>query len=338
MNGNATSLPHPSSQAEPISSDELLSRARKAKAARLMRQGLAASAAVLAGVQGMSCATDEAGAQTGNDTETRIPNVPKPGADNSGAQGQRRPDMVRYDAGGFWTEQSNCNTRGGCMDFDFILKVFVKRVDGANLDAKRVGVIFRVPAWQEGRSEMALGSYFSTNGDTEEWHVRIRLHPWMDSPMAMVFDAWYEDGLGNTYYDDNAGEFHAAVKDAWSVVHQMWAGEPEGTSVQVDGQGISGQIGLVLSDLDYDKSVELIWTDDGWAHDTVFGMGAQTNQWHWSRDYYAGYEIWQLPLDIPASNVAAFEYAIVYKHGVVNGAHTYEFWDNNGGQNFVVRP
>jgi hypothetical protein len=48
--------------------------------------------------------------------------------------------------------------------------------------------------------------------------------------------------------------------------------------------------------------------------------------------------MWKIPLNIAGTDVAAFEYAIVYKHGVVNGATTYEFWDNNGGGNYVVQP
>ena len=294
---------------------------------------------MLAGAQGLHCASDESASATSNVDEVTVPNVPKPGADNNGqVQGQRRPDMVSY-KGDFWTEDSNCNTRAGCMDLDFIMKVFVQRVDNANLDKKRVGVMFRVPSWQAGRSEMALGQYFATNGNTEEWHVRIRLHPWMDSPQALLFDAWYEDGLGNTYYDDNEGEFHVATKGSYGIIRQMWCCEAEANDIHVNGQGVSGQIGLILSDLAYNKDVELIWTTDHWVHTNTFGMGgAATDDWQWVRDSYSGYEVWHMALDIPATNPTAFEYAAVYKHGVVNGAKTYEFWDNNGGNNYVVTP
>jgi len=322
-----------------LCSDELLSRARKAKAANVMRKGVAASAMALAGAQGMSCANDETGATTANDTEVSAPNIPRPGNEATGQyQGERRTDMVSY-KGDYWTEMSNCGTRAGCMDYDFILKVFVKPVQGANLDAKRVGVLFRVPSWQAGRAEMALGQYYATNNDTEEWHVRIRLHPWMDSPQALVFDAFYQDGVGHTYYDDNNGEFHVAAQYANGIIRQMWCCENELTQVQVNSTGVSGQIGVVVSDLDYDKELDLLWTTDAWAHTNTAGMGgAASNNWQWVRDTYSGYEVWRMYLDLPASNPQAFEYAIVYKHGVINNAKTYEFWDNNGGSNYVVFP
>ena len=39
---------------------------------------------------------------------------------------------------------------------------------------------------------------------------------------------------------------------------------------------------------------------------------------------------------VPADGAARFEYAVVYRHGIVNGAKSYEFWDNNGGGNYRV--
>ena len=76
------------------------------------------------------------------------------------------------------------------------------------------------------------------------------------------------------------------------------------------------------------------------AGDVAIGIGGadEHNKWFWVSDEYAGYEKWELSLliaeDIPEDG--QFEYAIVYRHGVVNDAETYEFWDNNNGNNYVV--
>lgn len=52
-------------------------------------------------------------------------------------------------------------------------------------------------------------------------------------------------------------------------------------------------------------------------------------------DYGADYERWDANINLPG-NFNQFQYAIVYRHGTVNGATVYDFSDNNGGQNFVV--
>ncbi len=79
-------------------------------------------------------------------------------------------------------------------------------------------------------------------------------------------------------------------------------------------------------------------TTDGWDTVIQLGMGqaGDVNRWYWAEDYpWSGRERWQLDLDLPQGG-EAFEYAVVYRHGVVNGARTYEFWDNNFGANYVV--
>ena len=61
------------------------------------------------------------------------------------------------------------------------------------------------------------------------------------------------------------------------------------------------------------------------------------NKWYWVEDFAwsPGRERWQIDLALPDS-ATTFEYAVVYRHGVVNGARTYDFWDNNYGANYKV--
>jgi hypothetical protein len=94
------------------------------------------------------------------------------------------------------------------------------------------------------------------------------------------------------------------------------------------------------SGLDFDKQLELVASKDGWATVIYLGTGNQgdTNKLYWVEDFPAsdGRERWQIDVDLPADGANQFEYAVRYRHGIVNGARTYDFWDNNGGGNYKV--
>jgi hypothetical protein len=255
-------------------------------------------------------------------------------------QGTRDTNMVSY-TGDSWHEFYDCNTRGGCMGVAVFLKLRVQPVAGATIDNKRVGVVYRSPG---GEPVTAVGSYFSTLGDgAEEWHVRIDRRSW-DSGVFR-FDAWYQDGTangdspyGNTYFDDNNGEAHVAnYHGSYAVIRHFW---DAAEGLTVDGSGVHGRLSFYVADLDYDKDIRMIWTTDGWQtiNEFGFGDGWQTeNVMMWQQDLWNGYERWSINVNI-AETTDRFEYAVVYRHGVVNDAEVYEFWDNNGGHNYVVTP
>jgi hypothetical protein len=137
-----------------------------------------------------------------------------------------------------------------------------------------------------------------------------------------------------TYYDDNNGEYHVVDNDDANQVisHGPWL-----SSVALDDTGVSGQLTAIVADLDYDKDVALVATVDGWQTVLEFDMGAagEENKFYWVEDLAGGRERWAIDLDI-AGDYQELEYAIVYRHGVVNGATTYEFWANNNGHNYLV--
>ncbi len=245
-------------------------------------------------------------------------------------EGQRNTTMVSY-TGTAWSVCRFPNTRFGCGAVDLIVKLRVRPVTGANLDWKRVGVIYKTPEDQTERT--SIGHYVTTwgNGD-EEWHVPVTVS---SGQRTMLFDAWYQDGAGHTYFDDNHGELHV-YNDGPS--YQVVRMEPWRDTVVVDHDRVTGSLSLQLADLDYDKQIEIVATTDGWDTVIQLGMGqaGDVNRWYWAEDYpWSGRERWQLDLDLPQGG-EAFEYAVVYRHGVVNGARTYEFWDNNFGANYVV--
>ncbi len=295
---------------------------------RLLESGLLAGALLSGALPLSGC--DPTGA---DDTALPIPTT-FPGAGDKGDwaeyEGTRDTRMVAY-LGGAWHEYRECNSRGGCQIVDVFIKVRVRPVQGASIDRKRVGVVYRAVG-VGGAEQTALGQYFTTlpSGD-EEWHVPIRQRAWESS--VLVFDAWYQDGTGRTYYDDNDGELHAlAYQGNWAVIRLDYAN----TALEIDDAGVKGTIGVYLADLDFDKDVRLVFTLDDWKTTQEVGIGEGPNHTHWIEDVWQGHERWGIDVDLPAANVQRFQYALVYRHGVVGGATRYEFWENNGGGNHVV--
>ena len=232
-------------------------------------------------------------------------------ADWAQYEGIRDTSMVRF-TGDVWSSCRQPNTRFGCGSIDIFLKLRVRPVANADINWKRVGVVWKAPG--ETTERTAIGSYFATYADgDEEWHVPVNVATWQTT---VLFDAWYQDGAGTTWIDDNQGELHVASDGpSYNVVRvEPWLSGATHVSVQ-------------LSDLDFDKQVLLVGTTDGWATKFELPM-AWAEDFAWS----PGRERWAIDVDLPDGA----EYAVVYRHGVINGARTYEFWDNNFGANYRV--
>jgi hypothetical protein len=246
-------------------------------------------------------------------------------------EGQRNTTMVSY-TGASWSVCRYPNTRFGCGAIEMWVKLRVRPVSGADLDWKRVGVVYHTP--DDPTERTAIGTYVTTWGDgDEEWHVPVLVST---SQKTILFDAWYQDGAGHTYVDDNNGELHVANDGpSYNVIRV----EPWRDTVTVTPDHVSGSISVQIADLDYDKQLEIVCTTDGWNTMTWFGQGqpGETNRLYWVEDYaWSGRERWQIDLDLPHGG-EQLEYAVVYRHGVVNNAKVYEFWDNNSGANYVVQ-
>ena len=245
-------------------------------------------------------------------------------------EGRRDTTMVSY-TGASWSVCRFPNTRFGCGSYEIFIKLRVRPVTGADLDWKRVGVVYKT--LEDATERTAVGRYVATWADgDEEWHVPVLVSA---SQKTLLFDAWYQDGAGHTYVDDNQGELHV-VNDG--PAYQVVRVEPWRSLVTVDDAGVRGQLSVQLADLDYDKQLAVIATTDGWTTTTELGMGTsgQANKLYRVEDYpWSGRERWAIDVDLPGA-AERFEYAVVYRHGVVNGARVYEFWDNNGGSNYVV--
>lgn len=296
--------------------DELFARAKarmRARAGKILAGPMLAGAITLGGGLAAGC---DVGPAIGTDQQ----------ADWVQYEGQRNTDMVSY-AGQFWSECGNFGTRFGCSEVDVFIKLRVQPVQGANLDHKEVGVVYRNPF--DSIERTAHGYYFSTLPDgLEEWHVPVTVPSWRD---FFTFNAFYRDGAHNTYYDDNAGELHAVNAGPVNQIIRVdyWASD-----AVLDASGVHGKIELRVADLDYDKKISMLATVDGWNTVLTFEMGqpGDKNAWYWVRDVYGG-ELWEIDLDLPGDH-QEMEYAVVYHHGVVNDATAYGFWANNGGMNY----
>jgi hypothetical protein len=305
----------------------------------LVRGAAAAGAIVLASGQVLSgCATEVVGAAEAELINSNI---------RSWAQerGTRNTHMVRYDQK-YWTQVTGCGFRGGCTDYEFFIQLFVQPVPGANLDDKKVGVVYRLPGYRA--PQTATGHYVRTFDDgREEWHVPVRVRSWDGS--ILTFDAWYEDGTWyydgaagewrkRTWFDDNGGDLYPAAVGPWSIVSRWWT--PEG-QVTVGQDGVQGILDFRVANLDWDKELAMVWTTDGWQTTNWSGIGSGPNQFRFVNplepviDGQHDFEHWRIELDIPEPT-QRFEYAIVYRHGFAEGATQSEVWDNNGGRNYVI--
>jgi hypothetical protein len=249
------------------------------------------------------------------------------------SQGQRNTSMVNYYREN-WVMVSGSAGRGdnpNLLRLTVFLKVKVRPVPQADLNSKRVGVVYRMPYVPADIT--ALGYYFTTLADGyEEWHVPVHLTTSTPGPLA--FTAWYQDGHGNTFFDDFSGELHPALGvDDSRFVDQVAAT----TTIALDSTGVHGQITVRLADLSFVKDVAMVATTDNWATVLTFGsdQSGATNRWHWIRDLDADYETWGIDVQIPG-NVQRFQYAIAYRHGIQVTNRPYEIWASRRGANYVV--
>ena len=296
----------------------------------IVKSGAVASALTFAIAPTSSgCAVaDDAGEDVG---ETQDAIIGAGQADWAQQQGQRDTYWVSHFHETWWSyNYTACSTRFCPQYIDLFIKLAVRPAESANLETKRVGVVYRAPGTTQ--LTTVTGNYFTTwNNGQEEWHVKVTVPSYQN---VISFNAWYEDGAGHTYYDDNSGELHVATIGPGSIAVVQMNGYPY-TTVSVDADGVHGSISARVADIDYDKNVSLVYTTDGWQTSHWLDIGTGDNAWHWVEDYGTDYERWAVDLDIPG-DFAQLEYAIRYRHGVVNGAYAYEFWDNNNGNNYLV--
>ncbi len=223
------------------------------------------------------------------------------------------------------------------------LKVRVKPVPGADPASKDVHFTFRKLAghdfndWDNYLSEevsVVAQLAAALPEGYEEWHATVEV-PFVGARHPLfLLRAWYNDGAGNLYFDDNHGELHAvhclpgAFEQPGAFPDCTISRDPTGTQVTVTDAGIQGHIEALAPRLDADNTAVVKWTTDNWAtvHEAPMTL-AGTNGCYLDR--------WTLDLDVPGT-FTAIKYVLEYRHGVVNGATPASFWDDNGGIGYIV--
>jgi hypothetical protein len=239
-------------------------------------------------------------------------------------RGRRDTSQVQYYKE-FWRDTSGCNSRFGCRSMTVFIKLRVKPAASADLSKKKIGVVYR----EAGRTDpvTVVGNYFTTHGDGyEEWHVPVKSDTFRGT---FLFTAWYEDGAGGTFFDDNSGQRYAIQ---WqSSDWQTLAFDYANTTARFDSTGVHGVLSFVVQDLDYDKVLKLVYSTDGWATSQEIPMGAagSKNTLYWKTDIDQDFERWHVDVDLPGS-FSTFSYKLVYRHGTGGGASPAEFSYSSG--------
>lgn len=252
--------------------------------------------------------------------------------------GTRDTSKVRY-YDEYWRDFTDCSGRYGCMSITVFVKVLIKPEWGAPLALKKIGAVYR----EVGKNDPITvnGYYFATRGDgMEEWHIPIKSSR---HEGAFTFTAWYEDGKGGRFYDDNNGELYAlAWTDAWRDYSTLRQDYPETTAKHVAAGGMAapgafGTLAFVVEDLDFDKELKLLYSTDNWTTTETITLGtpADKNKLYWVKNLGADYEQWKVNLEVPG-NFSAFQFKLVYRHGVTLGARPTEF--TLGGTTGLVLP
>lgn len=205
------------------------------------------------------------------------------------------------------------------------IKLRVKPNASADLSKKKIGVVYR----EAGRADpvTTVGNYFTTHGDGyEEWHVPVKSDTFRGT---FLFTAWYEDGVGGTFFDDNSSQRYAIQWQSsdWQTLSQDYSV----TTARFDSTGVRGPIGFIVQDLDFDKVLKFVYSTDGWATSRELPMGpaGSKNILSWKNDVDQDFERWQVDLDLPGS-FSTFSYKLIYRHGTGGGVSPAEFSFSSG--------
>ena len=204
--------------------------------------------------------------------------------------------MVKFT--GEWTSNCQYNTRFGCGSVLLDAHIRVRPVEHADLGWKRVGVVYR--SLIDSTEKTAIGSYSRTldNGD-EEWRVSFAAS---GSEPVVVFDAWYQDGLGNTWIDDNQGELHViSAGPAYSIIpRRAVAQHGRGGRERRDRPALGAPSPISTGTSRSSSSRR----KDHWQTTLRFGIGASTEEEQGvlgRRLTVSGRERWRIDWTLPAA-------------------------------------
>ena len=251
-------------------------------------------------------------------------------------QGERNEEMVEFRGDPQFDREERPGGRGHAFVIVTRLKVAVRPVPGAHLDAKRVGVTYQ-PVGLQGEPFTVEGQFAGLIDDGyEEWHISLGSQNDRGGEYPVLFTAWYLDGLGNLYFDDNHGELHAlkehySDRTAVSRLAPQWSHNSHATPsnytimAEVFSEegwgGPQGRFEAMVADLSFDKQVFLTWSTNDWhtLHET---------RMHCFEQLSSSRQRWGIDLELPSTD--RIDYKMTYRHGLVDDARRYAFHTEPG--------
>lgn len=204
---------------------------------------------------------------------------------------------------------SQCPPVSGCYRDTYLRGI----VEVQNLGyQKAINIVYKDTyngSWNNGSASYAGPS---TNGN-ELWSF--------DLPVAATQFAVSYTVNGQTYWDNNGGADYSVspyVADAL-LTYPVIAGA-EGD--RLSGTTVTGSI--LLKDLSYNKTVRVVYTDDGWS---TTKQGYATYQW----SYPSGVQSWIFSVPVAAS-AAESKIELAFQYTFDGGTA----WDNDYGHNYHV--
>lgn len=190
-----------------------------------------------------------------------------------------------------------------------VIDLLVASNGGAEVGQREVGIVSRTTYYGP---QQTLPAAFETRREDggEIWRVRVPIYPYV--AQAFAFTAWHRNDGGEIHYDDNAGELHA-------IAHRpdmRLIGRPGHESITIDDDGVHGEINGEFTLLSFHYEIVAVWTTDGWqsSHETIASrcVGRQhPSSW------------FGITIDTDAIT-DRFEYFLVYRHGIAEGARQYD--------------
>lgn len=136
------------------------------------------------------------------------------------------------------------------------------------------------------------------------------------------FAVWYKVN-GVTYWDNNGGRnFNLATTQDDALLGKPALGHPQGWRVKFPQDVVEGTI--LVKNLSYAKTVEVVYTDNNWATSKVALASYKST-------YPSGVEAWSF--SAPIANAAfASNIKLAFHYTWSTGSA----WDNNFGRNYVI--
>lgn len=174
------------------------------------------------------------------------------------------------------------------------------------------------------RYRTKTGAWADAPGIRTTWPAAAGKELWHVAPNGGTdaFAVYYKIN-GVTYWDNNnSRNYTMATLQDDALLGKAALGRPQGSRVKFPQDVVTGQI--LVKNLSYAKTVEVVYTDDNWASSKVVLASYKST-------YPSGIEAWSFSAPI-ANSAFASKIQLAFHYTWSNGSA----WDNNFGRNYVI--